>query len=71
VSGQNFVFLDPGGRRWLWVRAVVGIGLLVLLSLLVIFIRALWVKPDIRNARLSESHESPAQSAQQFGELRG
>lgn len=48
VSGQNFVFLDPGGRRWTWVRAVVGIALLVLLSLLVIFIRALWVKPDIR-----------------------
>jgi len=47
VSGQNFVFLDPGGRRWLWIRGVVGIGILLLLSLLVIFIRALWVKPDL------------------------
>jgi hypothetical protein len=48
VSGQNFVFLDPGGRRWVLVRAIVGLGLLALLSLLVIFIRALWVKPEIR-----------------------
>ena len=48
MSGQNFVFLDPGGRRWVWIRAIVGLCFLALLSLLVIFIRALWVKPEIR-----------------------
>jgi hypothetical protein len=67
----DFVFLDPGGKRWIWVRAIVGIGLLGLLSLLVIFIRALWVKPDISDARCLERHGSRTHGAEQIGQLRG
>lgn len=47
MSGKHFVFLDRNGRRWLWVRVLAGLGFLVLLALLLVFIRALWIKPDI------------------------
>ncbi|MGB8465637.1 MAG: glycosyltransferase [Terrimicrobiaceae bacterium] len=47
MSDRNFVFLDPRGRRWNWIRLVAGLGLLLLLSLLIVFIRALWVKPEL------------------------
>jgi len=47
MSGPQFVFLDPKGRRWLWIRAGVAIVVVTLLVLLVVFIRALWVKPEL------------------------
>ena len=48
LSHPNFVFLDPGGRRWNWIRLGVVLSLLLLLSLLIIFIRALFVKPELQ-----------------------
>ena len=47
MSDRNFVFLDPGGRRWNWIRIGAGLGLVSILALLIVFIRALWVKPDL------------------------
>jgi spore germination protein YaaH len=47
VSEPKFVFLDPGGRRWNWIRLFAGLGLLLLLSLLIIFIRSLLVTPEL------------------------
>ena len=48
LSHPNFVFLDPGGRRWNWIRLSVVLGLLLLLSLVIIFVRALFVKPELQ-----------------------
>src|SRR5258705_9661538 len=48
LSHPNFVFLDPGGRRWNWIRLGVLVSLLLLLTLLIIFIRALFVKPELQ-----------------------
>jgi hypothetical protein len=48
LSHPNFVFLDPGGRRWNWIRLGVVLSLLLLFSLLIIFIRALFVKPELQ-----------------------
>jgi peptidoglycan-N-acetylglucosamine deacetylase len=48
LSPPNFVFLDPGGKRWNWIRLGVALSLLLLLGLLIIFIRALFVKPELR-----------------------
>ncbi len=47
MSQNSFVFLDVKGRRWTFVRWVVALSTIVLLTLLVIFIRALWVKPEL------------------------
>jgi hypothetical protein len=48
LSPPNFVFLDPGGKRWIWIRLSVALSLLLLLGLLIIFIRALFVRPELR-----------------------
>lgn len=48
MNKPAFVFLDPDGRRWLWVRILLAVSLLILLSAFVLFIRALWVQPDLR-----------------------
>ena len=48
LSHANFVFLDPGGKRWNWIRLGVLLSLLLLLGLLIIFIQALFVKPELR-----------------------
>lgn len=48
MNKPAFVFLDPKGSRWRWVRAFVAISFLILLTALVVFIRALWVQPELR-----------------------
>lgn len=48
MSGSSFVFLDPNGKRWRWVRAGVALAIVALISLLVVFIQALWVRPELR-----------------------
>jgi peptidoglycan-N-acetylglucosamine deacetylase len=48
LSHPNFVFLDPGGRRWNWIRLSVVLSLLLLLSLVIIFVCALFVKPELQ-----------------------
>jgi len=47
MNGRQYVFQDRLGRRWTRVRIAAGVGVLVLVTLLTIFIRALWVKPDL------------------------
>lgn len=47
MSGRQYVFQDRLGRRWMRVRIAAGLGALLLITLLTVFIRALWVKPDL------------------------
>lgn len=48
MSKPHFVFLDPHGRRWRWVRVSVFITTALALTALVVFIRALLVQPELR-----------------------
>ncbi len=48
MNKPGFVFLDPHGRRWRWVRLVVFVAILVTLTAFVVFIRALLVQPELR-----------------------
>ncbi len=47
MKTHSFVFLDAKGRRWLWVRVGIGLALVLALAGLIIFVQALWVRPEI------------------------
>lgn len=69
VSGQNFVFLDPGGRRWVWIRAMVGLCFLAAELVADLHPRALGEAGN-PNARFSQGYESPVASGGNVGQLR-
>lgn len=47
MNNHQFVFLDRQGKRWRWTRVALAVAVVAALSALVVFFRALWVKPEL------------------------
>lgn len=45
---SDFVFLEPTGKRWFRIKAFIFLMLLVLFTFLIVFIRALWIQPELQ-----------------------